>query len=64
MVKKGSKRLCILQRQRNLGVMGQRDHTDIYATQIRRILDLAVPALQSEITLAKKQDIERIKNLY
>ena len=60
MVKKANKRLWILRRLKFLGAQ-EDDLVDIYAKQIRSVLELAVPVWHSGITLSEQVDIERIQ---
>ena len=60
MVKKASKRLWLLRRLKSLGA-SPHDLIEVYTKQIRCILELAAPAWQGGISLAEKQDLERIQ---
>ena len=60
MVKKANKRLWILRRLKFLGAQ-EHDLVDIFIKQIRSVLELAVPAWHSGITLAEQIKIERIQ---
>ena len=60
MVKKGSKRLWLLRRLKFLGASVS-NLLEVYTKQIRCILELAAPAWQGGITLAEKQDLERVQ---
>ena len=60
MVKKANKRLWILRRLKFLGAQ-EHDLVDIFIKQIRSVLELAVPAWHSGITLAEQIEIERIQ---
>ena len=59
-VNKANKRLWILRRLKYLGAQGI-DLVDIYIKQIRSVLELAVPAWHSGITLVEQIDIERVQ---
>ena len=60
MIKKANKRLWIIRRLRNLGA-NQENLVEVYILQVRCILELAVPAWQGSLTLAEKQDLERVQ---
>ena len=60
MITKANKRLWIFHRLKNLGANNEVDFLEVYEKQIRCLLELAVPAWQSSLTLAEKRDIERI----
>ena len=60
MVKKANKRLWILRRLKFLGAH-EHDLVDIFVKQIRSVLELAVPAWHSGITLAEQIELERIQ---
>ena len=60
MVKRGSKRLWLLRRLKFLGASVS-NLLEVYTKQIRCILELAAPAWQGGITLAEKQDLERVQ---
>ena len=60
MIKKANKRLWILRRLRNLGA-NKENLVEVYTKQVRCILELAAPAWQGSITLAEKQDLERVQ---
>ena len=60
MVKKASKRLWLLRRLKYLGA-SRRDLLEVYSKQIRCILELGAPAWQGGISIAEKQDLERIQ---
>ena len=60
MIKKANKRLWIIRRLKNLGASHQ-DLVNVFTKQVRCILELAVPAWQGSITLAEKQDLERVQ---
>ena len=60
MVNKANKRLWIQRRLKYLGAQGI-DLVDIYTKQIRSVLELAVPACHSGITLVEQINIERVQ---
>ena len=60
MILKANKRLWMLRRLKNLGAK-EEDLLEVYVKQIRCLLELAVPAWQSGLTLAEKSDIERVQ---
>ena len=60
MIAKASKRLWVLRRLKNMGAV-KSDLLDVYKTQIRCILELAVPAWQGGLSQAEKTDLERIQ---
>ena len=60
MVKKANKKLWIVRRLKFLGAT-ELDLVDIYIKQVRCQLELAVPAWHGAITLAERNDIERVQ---
>ena len=60
MVQKANKRMWILRRLKNLGAQ-EDDMVDLYTKQVRRVLELAVPAWHGAITQAERIAIERIQ---
>ena len=60
MVRKGIKRLWLLRRLKFLGASVS-NLLKVYPKQIRCILELAAPAWQGGITLAEKEDLERVQ---
>ena len=60
MVKKASKRLWLLRRLKFLGA-SMSDLLEVYIKQVRCILELGAPAWQGGISIAEKQDLERIQ---
>ena len=60
MVQRAFKRLWMLRRLKTLGA-SYAQLIDVYEKQIRSILELAVPAWHSCLTLADKLDIERVQ---
>ena len=60
MISKANKRLWMLRRLKNLGAEKE-DLLEVYVKQIRCLLELAVPAWQSSLTIAEKTDIERVQ---
>ena len=59
-MKKAFKHIWILRRLKNLGAT-QSQLLDIYIKQIRSVLEMAVPAWQSSLTIADKLKIERVQ---
>ena len=59
-VKKANGRLWTLRRLKNLGAT-QEDLLDVYAKQVRSVLELAVPAWHCSLTQAETKDIERVQ---
>ena len=60
MISKAGRRLWMLRRLKNLGA-NEKDLVDVYLKQIRCVMELAVPAWQSAISQAERQDLERIQ---
>ena len=61
-VLKANKRMWILRRLKKLGAPDS-NLLDVYVKQIRCILEYAVPVWQGSITVAEKQDLERIQKI-
>ena len=59
-VGKANKRLWVIRRLKALGANIE-DLIEIYTTQVRSVLELAVPVWQSNISLAEKANIERVQ---
>ena len=60
MVTKANKRLWMLRRLHALGADTD-DMVDIYSTQIRSVLELAVPAWHGSISQGERLEIERVQ---
>ena len=60
MVKRANKRLWVIRRLKNLGASHE-NLVDVFTKQVRCVLELAAPAWQGSITLAEKQDLERVQ---
>ena len=59
-VTKANKRLWMLRRLQNLGAEKE-DLLEIYRTQVRCVLEMAVPAWHSSISQLEKRNIERVQ---
>jgi hypothetical protein len=62
-VKKAYKRLWMLQRLKSRGA-NLEDLTDIYTKQVRSVLEFGVPVWNYGLTVAEKQDIERVQKSF
>ena len=62
-VSKANKRLWIIRRLKALGAT-TKDLIEIYITQVRSVLEFAVPVWQSNISLADKANIERVQKSF
>ena len=60
MVTKANRKLWMIRRLSSLGA-DRGDLIDIYRTQVRIILELAVPAWQGKVTQVEKNNIERVQ---
>ena len=60
MFKKAYKKLWIVKRLKALGADSKK-LVDVYVKQVRSILELAVPAWHSSLTIADSTDIERVQ---
>ena len=59
-VQKANKRLWMIRRLKSLGASNE-DLLEIYRTQVRSVLELAVPAWQGNISQSDKANIERVQ---
>ena len=60
MIVKANKRLWVLRRLNNMGA-SQEDLLTVYKSQVRCILEYAAPTWQGALTVAEKNDLERVQ---